>query len=214
VPINLENHRAAHDGTERGCTKINEEKGTSLQVDLKPGVRTSPGKVVVPTSTSNSVDASSDVSTGSSMKVGAGGKASHRLKIGEHQSVEPVVCSLEVDAMSCGSVQKKVVSTKVKPVDNTYVASSSTSARKKSESASMHAVSANLLATVVKSCTSTSIQHSDSAIRSIKKIGADGLSDQRRVFSSRDRRFAPKTAVRYCRPRYLGGSIIVSCIRY
>jgi hypothetical protein len=84
VLINRENHAETHYGTKGGCTKTNAEKDTSLHIDLKPGVQTFPEKTVESASTSKLAYASSDISVGSSMKVGVGGKAAHRLKIGEH----------------------------------------------------------------------------------------------------------------------------------
>jgi hypothetical protein len=168
----------------------------------------SPEKAVVSASNSKSAHASSGVSVGSSMKVGAGDKADHLLKIGEHQSSEGVVCSLEVDAVRCGLVHKRVAETERKGVDNTYVAFSSTSASKKSESASVHAVLASLPPTVVNSSTSTSTRW-DSRNRCSQKIKGGNVFDRQRMFSAKAKIFASRTTVLY-RPRNSGGNIIKS----
>jgi hypothetical protein len=168
----------------------------------------SPEKAVVSASNSKSADASSGVSVGSSMKVGAGDKAAHQLKIGEHQSSEGVVCSLEVDAVRCGLVHKRVAETERKGVDNTYIAFSSTSASKKSESASVHAVLASLPPTVVNSSTSTSTRW-DSRNRCSQKIKGGNVFDRQRMFSAKAKIFASRTTVLY-RMRNSGGNIIKS----
>jgi hypothetical protein len=112
VPIKRASHAEAHDGIERGFTKINTEKGTSLHVDLEPGVQTCPEKDVVPASFGKSVDALSNLFTGSSVKVRDNGKAAYGIKLREHQSSEGAVNGTETSSdVEKASVQKEVVCT-------------------------------------------------------------------------------------------------------
>jgi hypothetical protein len=181
-------------------------------------MQTCPEIVIVPASIVKSAEALSDLFTGSSVKVGADGKSGHGLKIVKYQSPEGVDCNPEIDAARGSSVQRKDAATEGKCFENILVVSSSMS--QKSGSASLHAdivmgrcstrTSKNGPPMVLKSSTSTSILRGGSTSRGIQKIGIDSPSDQRRVFSARDRLFALIILVHLYRPRYSGGNKIKS----
>jgi hypothetical protein len=61
-----------------------------------------------------------------------------------------------------------------------------------------------------KSNTSTSTRRSDWSNRTSEKIKALTVSNQQRAFSAEHGIFVPRTAVRQCRPRNLGGNMIKS----
>jgi hypothetical protein len=105
--------------------------------------------------------------------------------------------------LRCGSVQRKDAGTEGKGFDNILAVSSSMS--QKSGAASLYAdvvmgrcstgTSKNGPPLILNSSTITSTQRGGLTNRGSQKIGIDSPSDQRRVFSARDRLFASITSV-------------------
>jgi hypothetical protein len=203
VPISRESHIESRDGTKHDSAKSIAAEGTGLHDDLEPIVHIHSEKAVVPTCTSESVDASGSVCARGSVEVG--GTVVHGLTISGHHSVD-----------GSGSVQRRDVDREEKGLDHIRGASSCTS--QKTESASMHtdpvmrSISSGKRFPPMgfRPSTSTSTQGGGSASRGSLKNKASNVYDQQRVFSAKQGIFASRTAVRQCRPRNSGGNKIKS----
>jgi hypothetical protein len=200
-----------HNGAKPSCTKNIAKKGTSQNAFVTPNLQTSE-KVVVRPCTSDSAQASSYLCARSSRKFNQKRNISAKDKLlvpktAIHQHW-PRNC--DVNEVGCSSVEGKSASTEAKPAKNILVASSSTNTTKKSESASIHAVSASFCRKVVKSSTSTSTGCCDSTSRSSQKIIASDVFDQHRLFLAKEKMFAPQASVNQYTPRNSGGNGIMS----
>jgi hypothetical protein len=200
-----------HNGAKPSCTKNIAKKGTSQNAFVTPNLQTSE-KVVVRPCTSDSAQASSYLCARSNRKFNQKRNISAKNKLlvpktAIHQHW-PRNC--DVNEVGCSSVEGKSASTEAKPAKNRLVASSSTNTTKKSESASIHAVSARFCRKVVKSTTSTTTQCSDSTNNAGHKIIGSNVFEQQRVFLAKQRIYTQRTTVCQYMPRNSGGSQIKS----
>jgi hypothetical protein len=146
---------------------------------------------------------------------------SHSLKRAEHQTAECVVSNPEThefDRSVSGSGQGKGAGTEGRCVDNILFASSSTRTSLESESANVHSDlvmrghSSEIYENVPPPMgfKSSTIQRWLSSNRTSQKIKASSVSNQQKIFSAKEKLFAPGTTVSQYRLRNLGGNGIKS----